>query len=201
MTIRTTTAVDAIAEVLAERASSAPREVARAVVTRLLAPDILDAMGDALHDALTSAHDAAIERPDLFESPGNSRVAAEVAVGAIVDVLDQPEVDQQPPERLAPLIAGLSYRDGWRFRMIRLPDGRSAVSVRAAIDDTYHPGSPFETTRIAAIHGNDVVGAAYRAVMQIEGHEARERLRLHGRAVLDPHSADNVQPPRNHKPT
>ena len=95
-----------------------------------------------------------------------------------------------------PRVAKLRYKD-WAFRLVKLAGIGPAVEVRATLDNTCHPGAPFTTTRAAGIVGDDVAGAAYRAVMLIEAHEAAERLRLGDRAVLDPHGADAVPAPDN----
>ena len=153
--------------------------------------------------AISSAWAAWNERPDLYEDPGNSRVLAELATQATLKWFERrgarSEAPMPAPQVLAAKVAGLSYKD-WTFSLVQLPGGQPAVRVAATLDNTFHPNAPFRTTQIAAIDGDDVVGAARRAVVQIEEHEVDERLRYNGTAVLDPHAADRVPAPTNERP-
>jgi hypothetical protein len=135
----------------------------------------------------------------IYEDPSMSRVAAQVATTGIVEALQAVEFAR--PARLAPqlvgkVLAGLRYKPGWTFEPAVLPDGTVAVRVIADLADHYKPEKTFRTSRVAPLRvsgnqtpGEVVVDAALRAVLSIEEHEIKERLRIDGRRTLpiDPH--------------
>lgn len=174
-------------------------ETAQLVLERLAADDVRNAVTERLHAAESAAVAAWLERPDLYSDPGDSRTAAEIAAAAVMSLIaPSPPAPTPPVPQVAAKVLQLTYKD-WAFKLVRLPSGDMAIRVTAPLDDSYHPGNPFCTTRTAVIRGADVVSAAYRAILQIEEHEIRERLSLGGQPILDPHSTSFAAAPTNHR--
>ena len=173
------------------------RSQAEDVLSRLFEADVLNHVLVAVRAALRSADAAWSERPDLYDNPAQPDVGADVAIAAVARALSPLTGDRQPPpQHLAAQVARLRYKE-WSFRLVLLPGVGPAVEVQARLDNTFHAGAPFSTGRRAAIIDGDVVGAAYRAVLLVEAHEAAERLSLDDRVVLDPHAASAVPAPDN----
>jgi hypothetical protein len=179
------------------------------VAEQLNTPQFLVGLTEAVHAALRAAQygwaatqedgPGEAERPYRYENPADSRVAAQVAASAMVEHLRGQcfaRAAAVPPELVGKVLFRVRYKPGWRFEPAVLPDGTAAVRVVADLEDQRHPGEPFWTSRVAplAATGKEpltgvVLDAALRAVLAIEEHEARERLRLEpdGCRPLDPH--------------
>lgn len=167
--------------------------------------DLSAALSDALSHVskdearpLVSARAAYVARDDLYEDPSNSAVAAQIAVTAILGLLNRGA--SEPPtavdlDRAQRIAGSITYRD-WRFRSVPMADGGVGIEVAATNPDTRDPQRTFATMRLAEV-ASSVEEACFRAALLVEHQEAQERFRVAGMAVFDPHSADNVAPPTN----
>jgi hypothetical protein len=184
--------VEVIAETLGRHHGDDGREIAAAVIARLTAPDVANLLVEAINTAVLSASLAYAAREDLYESPSNGRVLAEVTTNAVLDCLrrglDLPG-DSLSDAAAAKVVSGLSYKD-WTFQLVKLPDGRLGVRVEATVGDTRQEGV-VRTTRCAAVM-TSIEGAAFRAIMEVEEHEARERFLSESHRIFDPHGASGV---------
>lgn len=171
-----------------------------AVLEALTSVDANQSFTDAIHGHVKSAWAASTLRDDLYESLEDSGVLARVAANAVLGVLGGGEegVERVPDAVLGKRVAAMSYK-GWEFRYVRLPDDTRAVRVVATLEDVHRPGRLFRTSRIEPVR-TTVEAAAFRAVMQVEEHEARERFAVDGVRVLDPHGPDELPEPTNYRP-
>jgi hypothetical protein len=157
------------------------RVVLEAVLEALASVDANQSFTDAIHAQVKSAAAASALRDDLYESVEDSGVMARVAANAVLGVLaDGGEGAEEGSDAVVGRrVATMSYK-GWEFRYVRLPDETRAVRVVATLDDVHRPGRRFRTSRVEPVRST-VEAAAFRAVMQVEEHEARERFEI-GRA-------------------
>lgn len=97
-------------------------------------------------------------------------------------------------QRLQQLVLGLTYEEGWTFRLDRWVGGQSAVVVTWELPDVDDPRA--RTTITAAIvlkpdHGDDALRRflfeVWETIGRFEAHERLEQLRFDGRTIWDPH--------------
>lgn len=175
--------VEALAE--ARRSNLTEHQIADLVLDQLVSVELLNGFGERTHNLFCAAAAAYDLRDDLYDNPHTSSNIAEIAVAALTDaVLEQGLRFAGSDREAAAVVSGLRYKD-WRFELVKLAEGQLAVRVRARVPDT-RGGSEFVIGRTAAVI-TTVEDAAFRAVMQIEDHEARERFYAGSDKPFDPH--------------
>lgn len=185
----------AIAEAVPELSEESLTNAVDLVVDALTAPEVLNQLAEVMHEALlSSAH-------YLYEFEGDrghfwdSRDCAEVAVSTVRDLVreeERPTTSPADAAKVHAVVSRIAYKD-WQFDVVRVGQ-RLAVRVAAAVPNVARPDSAFETSRKAVIF-DDVLEAAFRAIMQLEEHEARERFIVADDRPLNPHSGGSSMPP------
>jgi hypothetical protein len=180
-------------------AADVAERAAAAVVARLEQPDVCAYLADAVAKQLDAATTAHQERPDLYDDAWGPHVAAQLAVGVVLDCLDPhgPEHDVDPREAGARL-AALRY-EGWDFALIRWGPDSFAVRVQGHVPDIDSPDRRFTKTNWVPIRKGRVDLALLQALLHIEEHELRERLSRLGWRTLNPHWGGNAIRPLNVK--
>ena len=177
--IRQAMAAAGLDEEVAERAAAE-------VLARLVAPDAMAAVAEVVHDVILGPigvnEHAALD--GIEQRLGSGDEAALIAA-AIADALDRPPTPLPADQVLAGQVLALEYKD-WSFDLV-LQAGRPAVRVTAPLENAYRPGELFTRSKTVPIR-HAAAEAALQAVLWIEEHEARERLRAKGRTVLSPHA-------------
>jgi len=157
---------------------------AERVADALTEPAVIEELAWVFTRALSRAADAGTQRDDIFEWPGHAETAGRVAADALREALGRPASPTRPcADEAKAILADVTYLD-WRFDYVDTPFPR--VTVTARLPDTSEPGKDFTVNRYAVVEG-DVVGAAFRAVMDLHDHEAREHFFYRGRRVFNSH--------------
>jgi hypothetical protein len=155
------------------------------IISELTGSEVTEELAWTITRALHRAADMGGQRDDIFEWPGNAETAARVAVDALAEALGRPRRTAELPNAQAAraALADVRYLD-WQFDYVDTPYPR--VTVRAVLPDTSDPTRTFTVTRYAVVD-DDVVSAAFRAVMDLHDHEAREHFFFSGERVFNAH--------------
>jgi len=161
------------------------RTTADRVIEALAAPAVIEELGWAFTRALQRSAVVGGQRDDIFEWPGQAETAGRVAADALREALGRrrPESAKPSVDEAKATLAEVRYLD-WNFGYVDTPFPR--VTVTSRMPDTNQPGKDFTVTRYAVVEG-DVVEAAYRAVMDLQDHEAREHFFYRGKRVFNSH--------------
>lgn len=180
-----------LAALMAQHGVVNPDELSAAVIDWLTSPEILNRLSDRIHNMYCAAADAHNLRDDLYENPRSSFAMAEIAIAAVHRELVEdgrgPLADNSSPSALA----GLSYKD-WTFHLVRFSDGQVGVRAVAKLPNSRGSGTFLISRTASAVDG--IAPAAFRAVMQIEEHEAREAFQAQGKRPFDPHDSIHLDP-------
>jgi len=162
----------------------------------LSSPQVVNQFAEIVHQALLSSAHVAGEFGGVDKQRfWDSRECAEIAVATVRDLIAEEEqerltLDDAP--RIHHLLKRVAYRD-WKFSLVQL-GGRPAVLASASVPNVFDADRSFTTSRSAVIT-DDILEAVYRVVLQLEDHEARERLKVGDSRPLNPHSAESTMPP------
>lgn len=181
---------DVRAELLAAAEEALPvfdaHEVVDAVLGRLLAPDVIDELTRVALVALDRAWNAHSLRDDLYACPDGPEPTSRIVLNAIAHALAERPPD--PPisdAEAAATLAQIAYKD-YDFTLLRLTDGTWGVRVQGRFEDSRKPEHRVAVSA-RGFGRQSIVDCAFRAVMALEEHEARERFTYRGQRVFDPH--------------
>lgn len=173
----------------------AAQVAATAIVEHAAGSPFMAGLTEAIHAAFVSARAAHEVSDGSLEDPADSGIVAQIAATAALEYvtgerlfLRQTEV---PAQKVAAIVSRLAYKD-WSFSAVKLPDGTVGVRVVAPLEDRGGTGRLFRRSRVTTAAGGAaletrVAEAAFRGIMAIEEHEAREELRLGEKRPLNPH--------------
>jgi hypothetical protein len=181
---------DVRSELLAAAEEALPvfeaQEVVDAVLDRLLAPDVMDELVRTATVALSRAWTAHDLRDDLYACPDGPEPTSRIVLNALAHAVGERPPD--PPVSAAEAAAVLSevaYKD-YTFDLLRLPDGTWGVRVEGRFPDSRKPQHRVAVSA-RGFGRASILDCAFRAVMALEEHEARERFTYRGERVFDPH--------------
>lgn len=169
--------------------------ISAGVADVLTDPAVTNELAEIVHESLLSTSNFRSEFEDEPDRFWDSRDCAEIAVATAIEVITERESHRYGVADAAKahaLLRDVAYKD-WRFDVVRNGD-RIGVRVTATVPNAVKAGSTFTTSRTTVI-ADDVLEAAFRAIMQLEEHEARERLRVGGARPLNPHDGSSAMPP------
>lgn len=181
---------DVRAELLAAAEEALPvfeaHEVVDAVLGRLLDPDVMDELARTATVALSRAWDAHDLRDDLYACPDGPEPTSRIVLNALAHAVGQREPD--PPisaAEAAATLAQVAYKD-YKFNLLRLADGTWGVRVEGRFPDSRKPEHRVAVSA-RGFGRSSILDCAFRAVMALEEHEARERFTYKGERIFDPH--------------
>jgi len=186
----------ALAASTTELSSEAIGSAVESVIDFLSGPAVVNQFAEIVHEALLSSAHVAAELGGVDgQKFWDSRDCAEIAVATVRDLIAEAEqerltLDDAP--RIHHLLQRVAYRD-WKFSLVQL-GGRPAVMGSASVPNVFDAERSFTTSRSAVIT-DDILEAVYRVVLQLEEHEARERLKVGDTRPLNPHDGGSTMPP------
>jgi hypothetical protein len=196
---------DVRSELLAAAEDALPvfeaHDVVDAVLDRLLAPDVMDELARTSTVALSRAWTAHDLRDDLYACPDGPEPTSRIVLNALAHALGkgEPELRISDAEAAATL-AQVAYKD-YKFDLLRLADGTWGVRVEGRFPDSRKPQHRVAVSA-RGFGRSSILDCAFRAVMALEEHEARERFTYRGQRVFDPHrdTGDDDPIPTPHAP-
>lgn len=99
------------------------------------------------------------------------------------------------PQRLAQLVASLTYKPGWRFSVGNSDEYGITVHLNFDAPDSNQPDVPFTghiAVQVPAMINLEVfLHYIQHLVYKAEQHESKEWLRFEGRRIDEPHEASH----------